>query len=100
MAKVALEPEFQYVFNQNKGSIPVRSDLDMSQFDSCAQASAKDFAEAGTTHGQLPSLAHNLATSLAVQGAIFDTVSNFMSDKSADPATAGKKLYSAIKSAQ
>lgn len=27
VAKVALEPEFQYVFNQNKGSIPVRSDL-------------------------------------------------------------------------
>jgi len=88
------------VFNQNKGSIPVRSDLDMSKFDSCAQASAKDFAEAGKTHGQLPSMAHNMATSLAVQGAIFDTVSNFMSDKSADPATAGKKLYSAIKSAQ
>lgn len=100
VAKVALEPEFQYVFNQNKGSIPVRSDLDMSKFDSCAQASAKDFAEAGKTHGQLPSMAHNMATSLAVQGAIFDTVSNFMSDKSADPATAGKKLYSAIKSAQ
>jgi glucose/mannose transport system substrate-binding protein len=47
LAKVALEPEFQYVFNQNKGSIPVRNDLDMSKFDSCAQASAKDFASAG-----------------------------------------------------
>ncbi|KMM86093.1 glucose-binding protein [Pseudomonas taetrolens] len=100
VAKVALEPEFQYVFNQNKGSIPVRNDLDMSKFDSCGQASAKDFDEAGKTGGQLPSMAHNMATSLAVQGAIFDTVSNFMSDKSADPASAGKKLYSAIKSAQ
>jgi glucose/mannose transport system substrate-binding protein len=30
---------FQYVFNQNKGSIPVRNDmLDMSKFDSCAQS--------------------------------------------------------------
>ena len=100
VAKVALEPEFQYVFNQNKGSIPVRNDLDMSKFDSCGQASAKDFDEAGKTGGQLPSMAHNMATSLAVQGAIFDTVSNFISDKSADPASAGKKLYSAIKSAQ
>jgi len=100
VAKVALEPEFQYVFNQNKGSIPVRNDLDMSKFDSCGQASAKDFDAAGKTGGQLPSMAHNMATSLAVQGAIFDTVSNFMSDKSADPASAGKKLYSAIKSAQ
>ena len=100
VAKIALEPEFQYVFNQNKGSIPVRNDLDMSKFDSCGQASAKDFAEAGKSNSQLPSMAHNMATSLAVQGAIFDTVSNFMSDKNADPATAGKKLYSAIKSAQ
>ena len=99
LAKVALEPEFQYVFNQNKGSIPVRNDLDMSKFDSCAQASAKDFAAAGEK-GQLPSMAHNMATSLAVQGAIFDVVTNFMSDKNADPAKAGKQLASAIKSAR
>ena len=99
LAKVALEPEFQYVFNQNKGSIPVRNDLDMSTFDSCAQASANDFAAAGEK-GQLPSMAHNMATSLAVQGAIFDVVTNFMSDKNADPAKAGKQLASAIKSAR
>ena len=99
LAKVALEPEFQYVFNQNKGSIPVRNDLDMSKFDSCAQASANDFAAAGEK-GQLPSMAHNMATSLAVQGAIFDVVTNFMSDKNADPAKAGKQLASAIKSAR
>ena len=41
-----------------------------------------------------------MATSLAVQGAIFDTVSNFMSDKNADPSKAGKKLFAAIKAAQ
>ena len=100
LAKVALEPEFQYVFNQNKGSIPVRNDLEMSKFDSCGQASAKDFAAADKA-GQLePSMAHNMATSLAVQGAIFDVVSNFMSDKNADPAKAGKQLASAIKAAQ
>ena len=100
LAKVALEPDFQYVFNQNKGSIPVRNDLDMSKFDSCGQASAKDFAAADKA-GQLePSMAHNMATSLAVQGAIFDVVSNFMSDKNADPAKAGKQLASAIKAAQ
>ena len=100
VAKVALEPEFQYVFNQNKGSIPVRGDLDMSKFDSCGQASAKDFAAAGKSGSQLPSMAHNMATSLAVQGAIFDVVTNFMSDKNADPAKAGKQLASAIKAAQ
>ena len=100
VAKVALEPEFQYVFNQNKGSIPVRGDLDMSKFDSCGQAAAKDFEAAGKVGSQLPSMAHNMATSLAVQGAIFDVVTNFMSDKNADPAKAGKQLASAIKAAQ
>ncbi|WP_416422668.1 ABC transporter substrate-binding protein [Pseudomonas sp. App30] len=100
LAKVALEPEFQYVFNQNKGSIPVRNDLDMSKFDSCGQASAKDFAEADKAGKLEPSMAHNMATSLAVQGAIFDVVTNFMSDKNADPAKAAKQLYAGISSAK
>lgn len=100
LAKVVLEPQFQYVFNENKGSIPVRNDLDMTRFDSCGQASAKDFAAADKAGKLEPSMAHNMATSLAVQGAIFDVVSNFMSDKNADPAKAGKQLASAIKAAR
>lgn len=99
LAKVALEPEFQYVFNQNKGSIPVIKGLDMSKFDSCAQASATDFAEAEKAGTLEPSMAFNMSTSQAVQGAIFDVVSNFMSDKNADPSKAGKQMYSAIKAA-
>ena len=88
------------MFNQNKGSIPVRNDLDMSKFDSCGQASAKDFAEADKAGKLEPSMAHNMATSLAVQGAIFDVVTNFMSDKNADPAKAAKQLYAGISSAK
>ena len=100
LARIALEPEFQYVFNQNKGSIPVRSDLDMSKFDSCAQASMKDFKEADQNGRLEPSMAHSMATNLAVQGAIFDVVTNFMSEKSADPSKVGAQLYAAITSAQ
>ena len=100
LARIALEPKFQYVFNKNKGSIPVRSDLDMSEFDSCAQASMEDFKEADKNGNLEPSMAHSMATNLAVQGAIFDVVSNFMSEKNADPSKAGAQLYAAIKSAQ
>ena len=100
LARIALEPKFQYVFNKNKGSIPVRSDLDMSEFDSCAQASMDDFKEADKNGNLEPSMAHSMATNLAVQGAIFDVVSNFMSEKNADPSKAGAPLYAAIKSAQ
>jgi glucose/mannose transport system substrate-binding protein len=100
LARIALEPQFQYVFNQNKGSIPVRGDLDMSKFDSCAQASMNDFHSADKLGRLEPSMAHGMATNLAVQGAIFDVVSNFMSDKNADPAKAGAQMYAAIKAAQ
>ncbi|MBV6287251.1 ABC transporter substrate-binding protein [Pseudomonas aegrilactucae] len=100
LAKVALEPQFQTVFNQNKGSLPVRQDMDMSPFDACTQKSAVDFKEAEKGDGLQPSMAHNMATSLAVQGAIFDVVSNFLNDPKADPATAVKQLNSAIKSAK
>ncbi|PWB30826.1 sugar ABC transporter substrate-binding protein [Pseudomonas sp. SDI] len=100
LAKVALEPTFQIVFNQNKGSLPVRQDLDLKQFDACTQQSAVDFKDAEKGDGLQPSMAHNMATSLAVQGAIFDVVSNFLNDPKADPAKAVTQLNSAIKSAK
>jgi glucose/mannose transport system substrate-binding protein len=104
LAKVALGENFQKVFSINKGSIPVRTDMlnnmEKLGFDSCAQASAKDFLADDKTGGLQPSMAHNMATSLAVQGAIFDVVTNFMNDKNADPAKASAQLASAIKAAQ
>ena len=46
-----------------------------------------------------PSMAFNMSTSQAVQGAVFDVVSNFMSNKDADPAKAGKQMFASIKAA-
>jgi glucose/mannose transport system substrate-binding protein len=104
LAKVALGTDFQKVFSMNKGSIPVRNDMlnemDKLGFDECAQKSAKDFVADDKTGGLQPSMAHNMATSLAVQGAIFDVVTNFMNDKDADPAKASAQLASAVKAAQ
>ncbi|MGZ9740428.1 ABC transporter substrate-binding protein [Pseudomonas sp. GNP012] len=104
LAKVALGTDFQKVFSMNKGSIPVRNDMlgemDKLGFDECAQKSAKDFIADDKTGGLQPSMAHNMATSLAVQGAIFDVVTNFMNDKDADPAKASAQLASAVKAAQ
>ncbi|MBV7545054.1 ABC transporter substrate-binding protein [Pseudomonas sp. PDM26] len=104
LAKVALGTDFQKVFSMNKGSIPVRNDMlnemDKLGFDECAQKSAKDFIADDKTGGLQPSMAHNMATTLAVQGAIFDVVTNFMNDKDADPAKASAQLASAVKAAQ
>ncbi|MHA6493495.1 ABC transporter substrate-binding protein [Pseudomonas borbori] len=100
LARTIMEPEFQQFFNQNKGSIPVRLDQDMSTFDSCAQASMKDFKEAAASGGLQPSLAHGMAASSYVQGAVFDVVTNFFNDPSADPKKAAQQLAAAIEAVQ
>ncbi|PHX52039.1 hypothetical protein AO354_02090 [Pseudomonas syringae pv. syringae] len=76
------------------------SDMSKYGFDSCAQTAAKDFLADSKTGGLQPSMAHNMATTLAVQGAFFDVVTNYINDPSADPAATAKKLATAIKSAQ
>lgn len=100
LARTVLEPEFQQFFNQNKGSIPVRQDQDMSQFDSCAQQSMKDFKQAAAGNGLQPSLAHGMAASSYVQGAVFDVVTNFFNDPDADPKKAAQQLAAAIQAVQ
>ncbi|HEY0290501.1 MAG TPA: ABC transporter substrate-binding protein [Pseudomonas sp.] len=104
LAKVTLGEDFQKVFSINKGSIPVRNDMlsnmDKYGFDSCAQTAAKDFLADAKTTGLQPSMAHNMATTLAVQGAIFDVVTNYINDPKADPETAAKQLGKAITSAK
>ncbi len=104
IARKVLGEDFQKVFSINKGSIPVRNDMlaDMGKlgFDACAQTSAKDFLADAKTGGLQPSMAHNMATTLAVQGAFFDVVTNYINDPKADPADAAKKLAAAIKAAQ
>lgn len=100
MAELILSPEFQDVFNMNKGSIPVRLDQDMSGFDSCAQASMKTFkATSAAGSGLVPSMAHGMSTTSAVQGAIYDVATDFFnSDMSSDEAVV--KLSRAVSAAQ
>ena len=100
MAELILSPKFQKVFNMNKGSIPVRLDQDMSDFDSCAQASMQTFkATSMSGKGLVPSMAHGMATTSAISGAISDVVTEFFnSDMSSEEAV--KKLSRAIRAAQ
>lgn len=94
-----LDPAFQRDFNLAKGSIPVRLDADMAPFDACAQQSMKDFKAASASGNLVPSMAHSMAASSYVQGAIFDVVTNFFNDPAADPQKAAQQLYVAIEAA-
>jgi glucose/mannose transport system substrate-binding protein len=80
LAASIMGTEFQEVFNLNKGSIPVRLNMDMAKFDDCAKLSAKDFVSTAKSGGLVPSVAHGMAIKPAAEGAIKDAVSQFWND--------------------
>lgn len=95
-ASAVMSPEFQEVFNLNKGSIPVRSGVSMAKFDDCAKLSSKDFADTAKAGGLVPSIAHQMAVPAATTGAIQDVVTAFFnSNQSSKDAVA--KLAAAAK---
>ncbi|MEH6628046.1 MAG: ABC transporter substrate-binding protein [Motiliproteus sp.] len=99
LARLILEPQFQETFNLNKGSIPVRMDLDMSKFDSCAKSSMDSFASTAKFGGLVPSMAHGMSTTSAIQGAIYDVVTNYFNSNSLTAEQATERLARAVKAA-
>ena len=95
LSAAIMGPEFQQVFNLNKGSIPVRLNMDLAKFDDCAKLSSKDFVATAKTGGLVPSAAHGMAIKPAAEGAIKDVVSQFWNDDKISVADAMKKLVSA-----
>jgi glucose/mannose transport system substrate-binding protein len=80
LAAAIMSPQFQEVFNLNKGSIPVRLNMDLAKFDDCAKLSAKDFVDTAKGGSLVPSAAHGMAIPAAAAGAIQDAVSQFWND--------------------
>ncbi|MGS4883160.1 ABC transporter substrate-binding protein [Photobacterium damselae] len=100
LAQTIMSPEFQSLFNLTKGSIPVRLDMDMSEFDQCALESMKDLKATSKTKHFVPSISQGLATTSYVQSAISDVVSEFFHDSNAKPQQAAKQLARAIRAAE
>jgi glucose/mannose transport system substrate-binding protein len=92
LAAAIMSPQFQEVFSLNKGSIPVRLNMDMSKFDDCAKLSAKDFVESSKIGSLVPSIAHGMAVSPAASGAIQDAVSQFWNDDRMTVAQAQERI--------
>jgi len=99
-AQAIMSPEFQEVFNLNKGSIPVRLNMDLSKFDSCAKTSAADFVASSKSGSLVPSIAHGMAVPSATEGAIKDVVSQYWNDDKMTPAAVMDRLVAAVKSSK
>jgi len=95
LAAAIMGVKFQEVFNLNKGSIPVRLNMDMAKFDDCAKLSSKDFVATSKNGGLLPSIAHGMAVKPAAEGAIKDAVSQFWNDDKISVADGVKSIAKA-----
>ncbi|MDR3371427.1 ABC transporter substrate-binding protein [Rhodoferax sp.] len=95
LAVAIMSPEFQEIFNLNKGSIPVRLNMDMSKFDDCAKLSAKEFVETAKSGGLVPSVSQDMALKPAMTGALKDVVSQFWNDDKMTPETAMTNMVKA-----
>jgi glucose/mannose transport system substrate-binding protein len=97
LASSIMEPQFQEVFNLNKGSIPARTGMSMAKFDQCAKDSSSEFESSAKSKKLVPSWAHGMAMPASAQGAMFDVVTQFM-NSNMTPKAAAEKMAAAAKS--
>lgn len=97
LASAIMSSDFQEVFNLNKGSIPVRLNMNLAKFDDCAKLSANDFVATAKSGTLVPSVAHGMAIGSATSGAIQDAVSQFWNNDKMSSKEAQSKIAAAAK---
>jgi glucose/mannose transport system substrate-binding protein len=98
LAQIIMSPEFQVTFNVAKGSIPSRTDVDLSVggFTQCQQDSLRDL-KASVAEGTLVrSMAHNMTVLQKYRGAMMEVITEFVADDSVTPEEAAERLAEAV----
>jgi glucose/mannose transport system substrate-binding protein len=99
LASAIMDPAVQIAFNQAKGAIPARIDVELSAMDSCAQATSAALAANDAAGTAVPTFAGTHAANAAVVGAATDAITTFFnSDMTADEGATA--LADAIAAAQ
>jgi glucose/mannose transport system substrate-binding protein len=97
LAHLIMSPQFQTVFNQTKGSIPARLDVDLSNgFNACQQQSQKDLQAAIKDGTLVRSMAHNMTILQKYRGAIMEVVTSFVNDPKMTPDQAANAMADAV----
>lgn len=99
LAHLIMSPEFQTIFNQAKGSIPARMDVDMSQgFNPCQVKAQKDLQETVDEGTLVLSMAHNMAAPQKFRGAMLEVITEYVNDPSMSAEDAASNLRDAVES--
>ena len=101
-AQVAMSKDFELTFSQINGSIPVRTDIDLSGqgFQDCQRDASADLKGSVAANQLVMSLAHNMAQNNSITAAMRDVVTEFVHNKSITPEEGQKRLVEAVDSAR
>jgi glucose/mannose transport system substrate-binding protein len=101
LASLILSKDFQTVFNQTKGSIPARLDVDLSNgFNPCQQISQKDLQASIAAGTLVRSMAHNMTVLQKYRGAMMETITEFVNKPDMTSADAAKTMADAVAAQQ
>jgi glucose/mannose transport system substrate-binding protein len=97
LAHLIMSPKFQTVFNQAKGSIPARLDVDLSNgFNPCQQLSQKTLETSIADGTLVRSMAHNMTVLQKYRGAMLDTITSFVNNPKMTPEEAANAMADAV----
>lgn len=89
LASAIMDRDVQIKFNQAKGSIPARQDVNLTLLDDCAQFTAASFGQNDVEGTAVPTFAGTHAAPAAVVGAASDVITEFFnSDMTPEDAVA------------
>lgn len=97
-ADVLADKAFQKAFNRVKGSIPVRTDIDIQDFNPCQVRSYQDFHSGIKTGKTVPSMIDSMAVNPVAQKAINSEIFRFYRDKTIVPDTVIKRIIAIAES--
>lgn len=97
LAQLILSPKFQTIFNQAKGSIPARLDVDLSTgFNPCQQIAQKDLQASIADKTLVRSFAHNMTILQKYRGAAMDVITTFVNNPKMTPEEGAKAMGDAV----
>jgi len=101
LAHLILSTDFQTIFNQAKGSIPARLDVDLSKgFNPCQELAQKDLKAAVEGGTLVRSMAHNMTVPQKVRGAMMDTITEFVATPDMSAQDAANAMADAVEAQQ
>ncbi len=97
LAHLIMSPDFQYIFNQAKGSIPARTDVDISKgFNPCQVESQKDLQASIAAGTLVNSMSQNMTILQKYRAAVLDVITKFINTPDMTPEDAAQQMSDGV----